>query len=232
MEYLKYAIDALYIVVAVVTVAVFIKRGFIASVFRFGRTITAGIIVYFFGPCVSDIIYEKLVYQGILEWVTDHVEAFLTSAAEAVNIDGMIDSLPFLVKQLIDTEEIKEKYGVASGGFETVAADFAASASEPISSLISNLLAYTAVFFAAMLVLFVLFKLLDGLFKLSVLNAINKTLGALLGIFAAGLLLAALTYILGVLVGVLGSTSMLNQLVETSRFFRIFHNEISLYELF
>lgn len=232
MEYLRYVIDVLYIVVAVITVAVFIKRGFIESVFRFGRTITAGILAYFFGPRVSDVIYEKLVYRGIFDWVTERVEAFLTSTAEAVNLDGLIDSLPFLVKQLIDAEAIKEKYGVEGGSFDAVASDFAASVSEPISSLLSNLLAYTLVFFAALLVLFLLFKILDGLFKLPILNAINKTLGALLGVLAAALLLAALTYVLGVLVGIFGSTSMLNQLVEASKFFRLFNNEISIFELF
>ena len=83
-----------------------------------------------------------------------------------------------------------------------------------------------------MLVLLVLFKILDGLSKLPILNGINKTLGAVLGILAACFLLAAITYILGVLVGVFGSTSMLNQLVETSSLFRLFNNEISIYDLF
>lgn len=232
MEYLRFVIDALYVILAVVTVIVFTKRGFIDSVFRFGRTIAAGILAYFFGPRLSDFIYEKLIYRGILGLVTEKIEAFLMSTAEAINIEGMIDALPFLVKQLIDADAIKEKYGVTEGNFEEIAADFAASVSQPISSLLSNLIAYVAVFFVALLLLWIVFKILDGLFKLPGLNAINKVLGAILGVIAAGLLLAALTYVLGVLVGVFGSTSMLNQLVEASTFFRVFNNEISIFDLF
>ena len=232
MEYLKYAIDGAYVILAIVTVAVFTKRGFIASVFRFGRPITSAILAYFFGPRVSEIIYERFVYRGILGWVSARVEKALTATAEALDIDGVIDSLPFLVKQLIDADALKEKYGMESGGLQIMASEFAETVSHPLASLLSNLLAYAAVYFVAMLVLLVLFKILDGLFKLPILTGINKTLGALLGILAACFLLAAITYILGVLVGVFGSASMLNQLVETSSLFRLFNNEISIYDLF
>ncbi len=232
MDYLKYSIDAAYIILAVVTVVIFTKRGFVASVFRYGRTVTSAVLAYFFGPRVSEIVYERMVYQGVLEWVTARVNAVLTATAEAINIDGVIDSLPFLVKQFIDADALKEKYGMASGGFENVAAEFSESVAQPLSSMLSNLIAYAAVFFASMLVLFVVFKILNAIFKLPGLNAINRALGMVLGIFAACFLLAAITYILGVLVGIFGSMSTLNQLVETSYLFRLFNNEISIYELF
>lgn len=232
VEYTKYLIDGIYLILAVVTVIIFTKRGFIESVFRFGRIITAGIVSYFLGPRVSDMIYENLIYDRILIWVTEHVESALTSTAQTMDIEGMIDSLPFLVKQLIDADAIREKYGSTVSNFHDVAVDFAATVSDPISSLLSNLIAYVAVFLVALLVLFILFKILDAIFKLPLLNVINKLLGFFLGLVAAALLLAAITYVLGVLVGIFGSTSMLNHLVEVSTFFRVFNNEISIFDLF
>lgn len=232
MEYLQYVIDALYVVLAVITVVVFTKRGFIESVFRSGRMIAAAILAYFFGPRLSAVIYERWIYQGITGWVTEKIEDVLQSTAEAVNVDGMIESLPFLVKQLIDADAIKEKYSVEGSSIEAIAADFSANVSQPLSSLLSNLIAYTVIFLVSLLALWIVFKILDGIFKLPVLNAINKTLGFILGVVAAGLLMAAFTYVLGILVGIFGSTSMLKELVELSHFFRIFNSEISIFELF
>ena len=232
MQYvLKYAVDLLYIILAVITVVIFTKRGFIESVFRFGRSITAGLICYFVGPHVSKLIYDKLIYRGIVGFVSEKVEQFLTNAVGSIDVQSMIDGLPFFVRQLVDRESMEEKYGSAVGSFETIAHDFAETVSQPLSSLLSNLLAYVLVFLVSMLALFILFKILDGIFKLPILNAINKTLGFIFGLFATGLLLAAVTFVLGILVGILGSTSTLKQLIEMSQLFRLF-NDLSIFDLF
>ena len=232
MQYvLEYAVDLLYMILAVVTVAIFTKRGFIESVFRFGRSITAGVICYFAGPHVSKLIYDKLIYRGIVDFVSEKVEQFLINAVGSVDVQSLIDGLPFFVKQLVDRESMEAKYGNAVGNFEAVAHDFAETVSQPLASLLSNLIAYVLVFLASMLLLFILFKVLDGIFKLPILNAINKTLGFIFGVLATCLLLAAITFLLGVLVGILGSTSTLKQLIEMSHLFRFFNN-LSIFDLF
>ncbi len=229
--FLTHVIDLVYVILAVITVAVFTKRGFIDSAFRFGRTIFAGIICYLVGPHVSAILYEKWVYGGILSWVSEKVAEFLRAAADSVDVEGMIDSLPFFVRQLTDKEQLVEKYKNTAAGMETLAEDFSRTVSQPLASLLSNLVAYVLVFLMAMLLLFVLFKVLDLIFKLPILNAINKCLGFVLGVFSAGLFLAGFTYILGVLVGVLGSASSLKYLIQVSEMFRFF-NRLSIFNLF
>ena len=232
MEFvLKFLVDLIYVILAVTTVIIFTCRGFIDSVFRFGRTIMAGLICYFVGPVVSDLIYEKLIYNGILEFVSERIERFLVETVGSIDIQGLIDSLPFIVRQLVDREEITARYGDSVEGFDEIAADFAESVASPLSALLSNLIAYVAVFLLSMLALFLAFKLLDGIFKLPVLNAINKTLGCILGVAAAFLLLGAITFLLGLLVGVLGSTSTLKQLIEMSALFRWFSG-LSIFNLF
>ena len=149
----------------------------------------------------------------------------------AIDIQGLIDSLPFIVRQLVDREELTARYGDSVEGFDEIAADFAESVASPLSALLSNLIAYVAVFLLSMLALFLAFKLLDGIFKLPVLNAINKMLGCILGVGAAFLLLGAITFLLGLLVGVLGSTSTLKQLIEMSALFRWFSG-LSIFNLF
>lgn len=231
MQVWKYVLDGLYILFAAVTIFVFTKRGFIDSVFRFGRTLFAGAICYFVGPYVSDAIYEKWMHQSVVSWVSSRIEQFLVAAADSFDLASIIEELPFFVKQLVDSEALIEKYGATVSNFDTVAHDFAMSVSQPLATLLSNLIAYLAVFFAAMLLLFVLFKVLDGIFKLPILNAINKTLGFLLGIAGACLMLGALTFGIGFFAGTLGSTEMIAQLEELSVFYRFFHG-IEIFELF
>ena len=230
MEYLKYIVDALYVVLAVVTMVIFVKRGFLESAFRFGRTIAAAVICFLAGPHVSKLIYDKWIYPGIFEWATEKVEIFLSSTVGAIDVNGMIDALPFFIRQLVDREAVTAKYGITAD-MHAKAQDFAATAASPLSSLLSNLIAYVSVFLLSVVLLFLLFKLLNGLSRLPVLNAINKTLGFLLGLLATCLLLAAFTYLLGLLLGVLGSTSMLKKLIERSPTFRFF-NDISIFNLF
>ncbi len=225
----NYVIDLVYVALAVITLIVFYKRGFIDSVFRFGRVIFAGILAYLIGPSVGEWLKTKYIYGWINDWVSEKVSSFLNNTAGAVDIGGLIDQLPFLVRQLVNKEELVEKY--SGEALENVASDFAQSAAQPLASLLSNLIAYIAVYFLALLVLFLVFKALDLLSKLPVLNAINKILGLIFGAIAAFLLLALVTYILGIFVGIIGSANQLTELVASSRLFRFF-NGISLFNLF
>lgn len=219
---MKYLVDAIYLLIAAIVVIIFAKRGFFESVFRFGRHIAAGLISYFVGPTVSGFISSKWIYDGIFNVVSRNVEMFLVNTAESFDLASLVDSLPFLVRQFVDPAVLEEKYGAVIDNFGTVADDFAASVATPLASILSNLIAYVAVYFAAMLLLWVVFKVLNGIFKLPILNVINSVLGAILGVVTAILLLAVLTWILSFMSGVIGFDSPFSQYVGESRLFAFF----------
>ena len=229
--FLNFLIDFVYILVAAVTVIIFTKRGFIETAFRFGRMIMAGLICYFTGPFFSKLIYEKWIYNSIFDMVSEKTRNVISQTAGSINVQELVDNLPFFVRQLVERDDVTEKYGSVLTNFEAVADDFAQTVSRPISSLVSNLIAYVVVFLASLVLLFVLFKLLNGIFKLPVLNGINKTLGFLLGIVASVLLMAAITLLLGALIGILASADTLRRMVEASYLFGFF-NKLSLFNLF
>lgn len=219
---MKYLVDAIYVAIAVTTIIVFAKRGFFESVFRFGRHIAAGLISYFVGPTVSDFISSKWIYNGIFNVVSNSVEAFLVNTAESFDLAALIESLPFLVKQFVDPVALEEKYGATIENFGVIADDFAASVATPLASILSNLIAYAAVYLVAMLALWVVFKVLNGIFKLPVLNAINAVLGAILGVVTAILMLAVITWILTFVLGIVGFDSPFSQYVSASHLFTFF----------
>ena len=149
-----------------------------------------------------------------------------------MNIEGLLDSLPALVQKMADTEALTEKYGAAVESFESVANDFSASVSAPLASLISNVLAYVAIFVLLVLILKLLFLLLNKIFdSVPVLKTINRILGAILGLLAAFLLLAAITWLLGVVISLFASSGHLARLAESSKVFGFFKN-LNFFNLF
>lgn len=218
----NYIIDVAYIAIALITVVIFAKRGFVESVFRYGKTLFAGYISYAVGPAVSNFIYEKYVYSGVYSRVYEKVNALLISAAERVDVESLIDNLPFIVKQFVNTDDLKSLYGDTMVNIEASAKSFSASASAPLSSVISNMTAYVLVFLTAVLVLSLLGKLLDLIFKLPVLRTVNSVLGLLLGVGAAFISLAAITYAIRVLTGFFGNILSLQTLSESSILFGVF----------
>lgn len=226
-SYWKYVIDLLYLVVATIVIVIFTKRGFVRALFRSGRLIFAGLICYFAAPGVSDLLYDHWIYKGIFSWVFVRVEAFLYNASNAVNFDGMLDALPGIVKNLVDVEALRESYHLSEGDLLEMANEFSATAAEPLSMLLSKILAYAIVFVAALVLLFILFKILDAIFKLPVLSTINRVLGFVFGVVTALLALSAATYLAGLAIGMLGSPDMLESLINSSFCFRLFNRMVS-----
>ena len=224
---LNILIDLIYVALAVITIIIFTKRGFIDSAYRFGRTVFASLICYFWGPSVTQFVHEKWMYKGVLGFVSERVEKVLTETANALDIHAMIDSLPFFIRQLINREAMEARYNGVTASIDVIATDFSETVAAPVSSLLSTLIAYTVLFLLSSLALLVVFKLLDQLFKLPGLNAVNKVLGFIFGLLAAYLLLIVVTFVLGLLVGLLGSTSAFKQVIDGSALFRLF-NKLSI----
>ncbi len=225
-------VDILYVLTALAVIILFTARGFIASVFHFGRYIAASIITYSFGPLLSNFLYQKWIFRWIADPVSEKVENFLNNTVGSVDIDGLLDSLPVLVQKMADTDALKTKYGTAVDSFGQVAEDFSVSVSSPLASLISNILAYVAIFFLSLLIFKFLFFLLNKFFEaIPALNAINRILGALLGVLAAFLVLAGITWLLGVVVSLFASSGRFAELAEGSKIFGFFQN-LNFFNLF
>ena len=229
---LNYAVDIFYVLVAILTVFLFSHRGLFASVFHFGRYIAAAMVTYSFGPAFSLFLYERWIFSWIAVPVAERVENFLNNPIGSVDINALVESLPVIIKKFADVDVLYEKYGVAADSFHEVASEFSSALAAPLATLISNALAYVLIFFAATLLLKLVFVLLNKFFEsIPLLKAINHFLGALLGGFAAFLALAGITWVIGVLIGLFGDLEWLRLLAEQSVLFNYFQ-ELSFFNLF
>ena len=226
----KYAVDLVYVIIAVITIVIFTKRGFVESIFRYGRTIVASMISYAVGPFVSSIIYKYFMFDGIYSWVLDKIRIVLHAAEERIDVDSLIEGLPFIVKQLINPDEIKAIYGETMANIEQSALSFSATVSAPLANMLSNMIAYVLVFLVALILLFIFGKILDLIVHLPILRAINSVLGFVVGVGATFLLLAAITYVISFILKLFGDVFSLQMLTGNSHLFKWF-DEIHFFDL-
>ena len=228
----SYVIDVFYVLAAVSVVVLFTAKGFVASVSRFGRYIAAAITTYTFGPRLSDFLYERWFFPWISRPVADRIANFLNKTVGAVDMDGLVDALPIIVRKFANADALKEKYGAAVNNIDSFSSEVARTVSAPPAGLFSNLLAYVAIFLVSLLVFGLLFLLLGKLFEaVPALNAVNRVLGFALGLLSAFLTLAIITWLLGVLFGLFASSGRLSEFAEGSYIFRYFKN-LNFFNLF
>jgi len=227
---LHHIIDILFLIIAITTVIIFAKRGFIQSFFKYSKTLLAVIASYTFAPRLGDFLYERVVYNGIFGWVSEKVDSFVLSVTGKIDIDTILDEVPFIVRQFVSSEKVADKFGQSVNDVREIANEFSAFVSRPFSSLLSNLFAYILVFLLALLLLTIIGKLLDLITKIPVLHGINVFLGLLLGCGAAFLLLSALTYLLSILIGTFGNILYLEELSDSSYLFGFF-DRLHLFDL-
>lgn len=228
---LNYLIDIIFLLIAIITVIVFTKRGFIQAVFDYGKTVIAVIISYAFGPRVGEIIYNKFIYNLIYKWVSNKIDTVFSSLSTKIDIDTAIDEIPFIVKQFVTPENIKERYGETIVNLENSAHEFADFVSTPFAQLISNFLSYLIVFLLALILLFILGKIVNLITKLPIVHGVNAFMGFLLGILAAFVFLSILTYLLSLIIGIFGNILSLEKLASTSYLFGFF-SKIHIFDLF
>lgn len=212
-------IDILYVAIITVVIIFFIKKGLLETAFRFGRLISAAIISYFVGARVGAFFYQKFMYNWIHSGIYQRVSNGLFSASESMNVDGVVDSLPLFVRSILKADAIKDKYGVSGGNLPILAEDISASVSKPIATFLADVLGYIFTFGAAFLLILLLFWILKAVFKLPVLNAINKFFGFLVGALGALLAILVFTGILGWIAGLFGEGNVVRAAVESSFFF-------------
>ena len=106
---LNYLIDVIFLLIAIITVIVFTKRGFVQALFDHGKKIMAVIISYVFGPKVGEFIYDKFIYGRIYSWISSKIDAVFNSLHDKISTESAIDEVPFIVKQFVSPQKIRIK---------------------------------------------------------------------------------------------------------------------------
>lgn len=189
---------AIDLILAVIIASVIIsaaKRGFVRSIFKLGSTIAAIVIAVMFYKELSTWLCGEFIYEKTAEYLGGFIEGIAEDIGAAADFSALAAALPEQVHSTagllgINVEEVLEKY-INIDSLISVDA-LRDSISLSVATVISNILAFAALFFGSLIVLGLLGFLLDKVAKLPILNATNRFLGFLFGIVEAFVLGVAL----------------------------------------
>ncbi len=179
---------AIDVILAVVVAAVVIgaaRRGFIRSVFQLGSTVAAIVVAVIFYKELSNYFLNAFV----LEKATEYIGGFLSNITEditsATDFSAMIGAIPEQVRNTAELVGInlEETLGqLLASNASVTAHTFGESLAHSVATVISNILAFAAIFFGSLILLNLLCFVLDKVAKLPVLKGANRFLGFLLGV--------------------------------------------------
>lgn len=219
----NYIIDIAYILVAIAILAVFTNRGFIGSVFKFGKTIIALVLAFTFGPMLGEVFYNKWFYNAIYNGVLSKINSIVDGAVSGIDMKTIFESLPRILRCFINEENLEERFNNGIENISEIADELAVSISSPVAEMVSNFLAYIAIFVVAGLFVVLFGGLISSLVKkIPIINKIDKVLGFLLGVVFAFILLSLATFLLGIVVSLFGGNETFEGIVSASNLFEFF----------
>ncbi len=182
------------------------KRGFVRSVL--------GLVIFFAALFAAfkftDIYAEHLNNTVFMDRITNEISSSIESViGNNASVDDLFKDKPSGFVSIVerfgtDMGELEEYYKESasesqSSGVKLISAYIA----RPVSSLLSRVIAFLIIFLGVLLALSIIKWILDLIFKLPVLNAVNKVFGLTFGIIKGVLLAWAASMLLVYLMSVL-----------------------------
>lgn len=191
-------IDLLLLALIVICAAGGIKRGFIRTSMGI-ITVTAALFgAWYFRPAVSLWLNRTYLAEKITEPIAGFIRQLLVPSLESG------EAVPRLFADMPDAfASLLSRYGadaaaaqISIAGAVDPATALANFLAQPAVVMISDTLAFIMLFFGISLVLTIIMRLLDLIFKLPVLSALNRAGGLIIGLIIGALYAWVLSYVL------------------------------------
>ena len=173
------AIDIIIVAVMAACIIGAVKNGFIVTLFKMLSAIVALVIAFVFCGQLGAFFYDSFAYSMTYDYISEFIGDVVANPSAIIDADAVISGLPEGVRSAVDLLGIDVADMI--DGAVGVPSEIAELLSTEIATVISNVLAFVALFFGSLIVLFVVRLILDGISKLPVLNGANKFLGLLIG---------------------------------------------------
>ncbi len=226
-------LDLIVILIIVFTLGRAIKTGFITTLFDAGKLVASIILAAIFKNNLSQYIMSTNIFANARNSVTKTLTDAISGMGENISADEMLlafeENNPALVKLITgfgsSMEEISNRLKDAvidgSNNISELAAEYII---EPAASVCSDVISFAIIFVVAFLLLCIVQKLLNLIFKLPLLKQINKLAGALLGIVCAFLYVSVFCFVVTVVIenSVLFGIELPNSVIEDTYVFSFF----------
>lgn len=178
------------LIVAILALSIFlgVRRGLIRSVISLVGSIVALILALVFSPGLGRYIDANYVNAPMREWVIDQLSASAEEvSATEIDFDDLLKHRPEFFTETceflgVDVEEISASYeSLKADGVEQAKSAIVTQMVDPLSSVISRVLAFAVIFLAAMLAIIIISLFSKFLNNLPILRKMDKLLGGVLG---------------------------------------------------
>jgi hypothetical protein len=163
----NHIVDIIYIIIGVITIISFARKGFVKAFFEHGRPFLAGVTAYKLGPILGKYFFDKYIFGGVTGWVSSKIETVIHIMTDKIDPEAIIDATPFIVRQFINTGKVQNDLQSMVENADASAYELSSVIATPFSKLLSNFLAYMIVFLVALVVFTLVGKLFDLIAKLT-----------------------------------------------------------------
>lgn len=175
-------IDLLFLFVIAIIIISHIRKGFLSSLFGLIRSLLVLFLSYTFGDDVSHLLAERVLANPVRNAVGEKLQKLYAAGAETFDVDRVIDEIPSFAM----SAETESKLRALDATGESLVEAATDAVSGPITTFFANVAGYLLVFIVSAIVCSLLLWGFNKIIEhVTVLNVINRLLGALLGIVLA-----------------------------------------------
>ncbi len=207
------------------------KKGVIKMALSLASGVVSFIVAKSFSGVFKDFLYDKFVLNSVSDGIEDSLMSMAESEDGVFNLAKMFEDMPDALKQIIDKFNVSgDKLGELCSGKTEAGAEVVEEVAEyiasPLATTISNVLAFAILFIGTFILFTLATFIIDKVFKLPILNGINKTLGIVVGVLKAVVFVFVAAVLLSLVATIFGNIDgfILNDLIESSLLMKLFYS--------
>lgn len=218
--------DVIAVTVAIITVIICAKRGFLSAAVSFVGALFSVIAANFMSSFLSQYLYLHFVHDKLYNAIFNSIKDLKDFSGVSAQLQ-LIDRLPAAVRQLIrglDTETILSSLSDKSADTaETVARTLTDDVIGPAAITVMSAVTFLVVFLLCLWLVKLLSKALVHVRDIPLVGPVNTLFGAVIGVLQAAIILYLLFTVFQFVLTVFGPFSFMSvQDLERSRLFSFF----------
>ena len=202
---MNFVLDLILVAICFFTIFFAAKRGFFRSLMGFASKIIALVVAYTFTPALAEAIKTRFLIGPLSDSIATTLRSYVGESYDFSNLSEKIPDI--LERYLISGEDLSASIDSMQKSGEEALRSVSEQIADKVSGMIATAIAFIGLFIVTCLVLWIVTKIADTVFKLPVLKTANTVLGVAFGICSAVLLTLVYCAVVSMLVGALGSVA-------------------------
>lgn len=214
---MNYIVDAIIIALIVLVIVRSAKKGFASSLVDTFAMVIASVASYMVTPKVAQFLYDNFIRSTVSKGFEKALDEISSGAAINEKVDAMIASLPESAVNLAQSLGLVNINSIGSGLHMSGAIDNTELISTVLNDIaynvmitITKVVAFFVLFVLFTLVLRVVSKFLENVNKIPLIGKLNSTLGGVLGVVKAVIIVLVVCTVMYFIVSSSNNTELVN----------------------